>query len=126
MCKSIAADCPTFSDRNIRARIAELGSVCREAIKRELTGKFFSVTTDQWTSPNNETYSCLTAHWVQDGKLKRCALTFEIFHGTTAGEELGKDFIAKFNELQLDLSFLVACVTDTTGNMNTFGSQQRH
>ena len=39
----------------------------------------------------------------------------------TAGVELGKDFEWVFNEYTFDLKFIVAVVTDTTGNMNTFG-----
>lgn len=110
-----------FTRGHIRNDIEKLGEVAREALKRELKGKYFSVTTDHWTSPNNETYSCLTANWIQDGIMKRCVLAFEVFHGTTAGYELGKDFISKFDEYGFELSFVVAVVTDTTGNMNTFG-----
>lgn len=114
-----------FTAANIRDDIKELGGVVKEAVKRELTGKFFSVTTDHWTSPNNETYSCLTAHWIQDGLMKQCVLAFEVFHGTTAGSELGKDFVTKFEEYGFELSFVIAVVTDTTGNMNTFGEYLR-
>jgi hypothetical protein len=114
-----------FTAANIRDDIKELGGVVKEAVKRELTGKFFSVTTDHWTSPNNETYSCLMAHWIQDGLMKQCVLAFEVFHGTTAGSELGKDFVTKFEEYGFELSFVIAVVTDTTGNMNTFGEYLR-
>jgi hypothetical protein len=112
---------PTFTARDIRGEIMKLGIVCQEAVKRELKGKYFSCTTDHWTSPNNETCSCLTAHWIEGGEMKRCALTFEVFHGTAAGVELGKDFIKNFDACGFDLSFVIAVVTDTAGNVNTFG-----
>ena len=51
----------------------------------------------------------------------RCALEFEVFHGSTKGELLGKDFMHKFDLYEFDLKYVVAVVTDTTGNMNTFG-----
>jgi hypothetical protein len=103
----------------------KLGIVCQEAVKREFKGKCFSCTSDDWTSPSNETCSCLTAHWIEGGKMKRCAFTFEVFHGTAAGMELGKDSVKHFDACGFDLSFVIAVATDTTGNVNTFGECMR-
>jgi hypothetical protein len=74
----------------------------------------------EWTSPNDETYSCLTVYWIESAKMCLVVLVFEVFHGTTAGVELGKDFERVFNEYTFDLKLVVAVVTDNTGNMNTF------
>jgi hypothetical protein len=57
--------------------------------------------------------------------MHRAVLAFEVFHGTTTGVELGKDFVRVFNEYGFDREFIVAVVTDTTGNMNTFGQSLR-
>jgi hypothetical protein len=61
-----------------------------------------------------------TVHWIESGKMCQAVLAFEVFHGTTAGVELGKDFERVFNEYTFVLKLIVAVVTDTTGNMNTF------
>ena len=112
---------PKFSREVIKNEVDSLGLICRKAVAKELKHTYFSVTTDHWTSIANETYSCLTAHYIKDGKMLRCALEFEVFHGSTKGELLGKDFINKFDLYEFDLKYVVAVVTDTTGNMNTFG-----
>jgi hypothetical protein len=55
-----------------------------------------------------------------------CAvLVFKVFHGTTTGIELGKDFERVFYVYGFNVEFIVAVVTDTTGNMNTFGEALR-
>ena len=119
--------CPKITIKAERNDISYLGIVSREALKRELKGKYFSLTTDHWTSPNDETYSCLTAHWIENGMMHRAVLTFEVFSGTTTGHALGEDFVRVFNLYEFDLKYVIAVVTDTTGNMNTFGQylQQR-
>ena len=55
---------PTFDVQTIRSEIENLGGVCKEAVKRELKGKYISITTDQWTSKKKENYAVLTAHWI--------------------------------------------------------------
>ena len=48
-------------------------------------------------------------------------LVFEVFHGTMVGAVLGRDFVQVFELYEFELKYVVAVVTDTTGNMNTFG-----
>jgi hypothetical protein len=112
---------PDFDAKAIRKEVMLLGDVCKTAVKEELKGKYFAVTTDHWTSNNNESYACLTAHYIENGEMKRCVLAFDVFHGTTVGERLGEDFIEKFESFGFDLKYVIAVVMDTTGNMNTFG-----
>ncbi|KAL3759277.1 hypothetical protein ACHAWU_002078 [Discostella pseudostelligera] len=125
MLETIDPFCPKTTIKAVRNDISYLGLVSREALKRELKGKYFSLTTDHWTSPNDETYSCLTAHWIENGKMHQAVLTFEVFTGTTTGVALGEDFVRVFNMYEFDLKYVVAVVTDTTGNMNTFGEYLR-
>ena len=120
MLKTIDESCPVPTIAHLRDDIMYLGKVAREALKLELKGKYFSVTTDHWTSPNDETYSCLTVHWIENGKLHRAVLAFEVFRGSTTGVALGEDFQRVFDLFDFDLKYVVAVVTDTTGNMNTF------
>jgi hypothetical protein len=58
---------------------------------------------------------------IVDGNLLRYVIHFEVHRGTTAGKELGKELINIFESYGFDTKFIVAVVTDTTGNMNTFG-----
>ena len=41
---------PTFDAKTVRSEIENLGELCKEAVKRELEGKYISITTDHWTS----------------------------------------------------------------------------
>lgn len=125
MLKTIDPLCPQTSAKKLRDDISFLGLVSREALKRELKGKYFSLTTDHWTSPNDETYSCLTAHWIENSEMHSAVLAFEVFNGTTTGFALGEDFVRIFELYEFDLKYVVAVVTDTTGNMNTFGEYLR-
>jgi hypothetical protein len=94
-------------------------------VKRELKGKHFLCAANHWTLANNKTCSCLTAHWIKGGKMKRRALMFEVFHRAAAGLELGKDSVKHFDACGFDMSFVVAVVTDNAGNMNTFGEHMQ-
>jgi hypothetical protein len=117
--------CPMLSRENIQDDMKYLGTICRIAIQRELKGKYFSLATDHWISPNDETYSCLVVHWIESGKMCWAVLALKVFHGMTAGVELGKDFEWVFNEYTFDLKLIVAVVTDITENMDTFGKYLR-
>ena len=48
-------------------------------------------------------------------------LHFEHHMGRTKGTDLGRASSKIFDDYDFDLSYIVAVVTDTTGNMNTFG-----
>jgi hypothetical protein len=47
---------PDFDAKAIRKEVMLLGDICKTAVKEELKGKYFAVTTDHWTSNNNESY----------------------------------------------------------------------
>ena len=49
MLYQIDSQCPTFDAKNICNEIENLGKVCKEVFKRELKGKYISITTDHWT-----------------------------------------------------------------------------
>ena len=121
MCTSLLSVAPVMTSSQIRNEIKCLGDVCKEAVQKELSNRHFALTTDHWTSPNNETYGCLTAHYILDSQLKRCVLHFEIHHGTTTGNALFSNLVQVFDSYQFEFSHILAITTDTTGNMNTFG-----
>ena len=121
MIDQIDKQCPKFDARTIRSETEDLGEVCKEAVKLELKGKYISITTDHWTSKKTENYAVLTAHWIEGGNFKNSVLHFEHHRGRTKGTDLGREFSKIFDDYGFDLSYIVAVVTDTTGNMNTFG-----
>ena len=121
MCSILDNNAPKISQSTIRDEVKHLGDICKQAVQKELIGRYFALTTDHWTSKNNETYGALTAHYIEDSQLKRCVLHFEVHHGTTTGDALFANLQHIFESYQFDLSFVTAVTTDTTGNMNTFG-----
>jgi len=121
MCTAIDPNAPKISLLAVRNEIKHLGDLCKQAIQKELFGRSFALTTDHWTSLNNETYGALTAHYVDDFRMKRCVLHFEVHHGTTTGDALFENLENFFESYQFDLTLVVSVTTDTTGNMNTFG-----
>mmetsp|Transcript_12832 Transcript_12832/g.25980 ORF Transcript_12832/g.25980 Transcript_12832/m.25980 type:complete len:754 (-) Transcript_12832:39-2300(-) len=121
LCSILYPKAPALTANQIRAEIKSLGTTCKQAIVKELSGRHFALTTDHWTSKNNETYGALTAHYIVDGELKRCVLHFEVHHGTTTGEALFANLVSIFEGYNFDMSYILAVTTDTTGNMNTFG-----
>ena len=86
----IDSHCPTFDSRTTCSEIENLGEVCREAAKRELKGRYISITTDHWNSKKTENYSVLTSHWLEGGKFKSYVLNFEHCRGRNRGEDIGR------------------------------------
>eukprot|EP00559_Dactyliosolen_fragilissimus_P004855 CAMPEP_0184865878 /NCGR_PEP_ID=MMETSP0580-20130426/19513_1 /TAXON_ID=1118495 /ORGANISM="Dactyliosolen fragilissimus" /LENGTH=777 /DNA_ID=CAMNT_0027365255 /DNA_START=221 /DNA_END=2554 /DNA_ORIENTATION=- len=112
---------------HIRNEVESLGCMAKESIKAELNEKYFAITTDHWTSNANDNYSCLTAHWLDEEnedaeELEHAVLSFVVHDGQTTGEQIGQKFIEDFEKYNLNLDYVVAVVTDTTANMNTFGT----
>jgi zinc finger BED domain-containing protein 1 (E3 SUMO-protein ligase ZBED1) len=121
MCCTLDTNAPKITQGSVREEIKHLGDICKQAVQKELHNRCFALTTDHWTSKNNETYGALTAHYIHDYTLKRCVLHFEVHHGTTSGEALFTNLLQVFHSYNFDLSFVLSVTTDTTGNMNTFG-----
>ena len=81
-------------------------------------------TTDHWTSSNNETYTTVTAHYIDDRwKLQSAVLDFKVFSGRTTGERVYNDVISVLNKFSTSTSVVLDTIgiTDTTGNMGKMG-----
>ena len=89
------------------------------------TGRFVSITCDHWTSVAKQSYCGMTAHWIdEDFKLHSCTMGCWLHEGGSTAEDLRDAFLINlFKDCQFDLKKvnMVACVTDTTGNMSKFG-----
>jgi hypothetical protein len=121
--KSANPDFPNFTSEAVRKEILELGVLCHKAVKKELTGKFFSLTTDHWTSVNDESYVVLTAHWANEGEqeLDSAILHLAVHRGPSSGQEMAQEFLKVFESYGFEISKVVALVSDTAANMNVFG-----
>lgn len=114
-----------ITQQNVRERITELGSLTRKATKIEMKNKIMAYTTDHWTGPNGKTYTTLTGHWIEDWIMKSNIMDFKVFHGRTRGEDIKLDLDETFEYYELDEENTTMIVSDTTGNMNTFGDKLR-
>ena len=53
--------------------------------------------------------------------LKSVILDFDVHHGSSKGLDIGKGFILVFESYDFNLLQVICVLTDTTGDMNTFG-----
>jgi len=91
-------------------------------------------TTDHWTSPNDETYTTVTAHYIDDDwKLQSAVLNFKVFSGRTTGERVYNGIISVLKRFSTSTSVVLDKIsnTDTTDNIGKMGlycreNDQRH
>jgi hypothetical protein len=105
-----------------------LGRLAKAATDIEMTDREMSWTTDHWSGPNDQTYSTLTSHWIDElWEMESCVLDFKVFKGTTTGEAIYNDIVSvleRFRQLStIILDYLG--VTDTTGSMGVLGQYCR-
>jgi hypothetical protein len=112
----------------IREHVMEIGRLAVAATEAEMMDQEVLWTTDHWTGPNNQTYTTLTAHWIDElWNIESCMLDFKVFKGTTTGEAIYNDVICALRKFQ-SLSTIILDylgVTDTTGNMGVLGQYLR-
>jgi hypothetical protein len=60
--------------RLVGAGLNEVTQLARQIFHIDRIIKIISVTTDHWTSNEDETYSCLTMHYCANGELKEYVL----------------------------------------------------
>jgi len=90
-------------------------------LKLFLKDRFFSITSDHWTSIANENYGALTLHLIDQFELKAFVMScMKHANGTTA-VEVETQLSADLQTWGLDGTHLFCCVTDTASNMNAFG-----
>jgi len=70
-----------FDRRGIRDKVERLGRLAEKATEKEMSGRRgVAWTTDHWTSSNDETYTTVTAHYIDDHwKLQSAVLDFKVF-----------------------------------------------
>lgn len=107
-----------------REEVTKLGMVARNATCREIVQIIACLTTDHWTSPADDTWSCITGHYIENWVLRSLIVDFKVWHGRTTGDILADDMAAVVKKHCMLAQFLIA-ITDTTGNMVTLGRYLR-
>jgi hypothetical protein len=111
-----------LTSNKLREEVSKIGLYTRQATKIEINRHKCAFTTDHWTGPNNETYTTLTGHYIDnDWSLCSCVLDFRVFHGSTNGQRVMVDLEEVFNSYNLQEDKIIMVITDTAASMNTFG-----
>jgi hypothetical protein len=125
MLKSYDANAEPPSKNKVKDHFRVLEANIRQAQLVTTTGGFVTITCDHWTSVAKQSYCGMTGHWIdEDFKLHACTMGCWLHEGGSTAEDLRDDFLINlFKDCKFDLKKvnIVACVTDTTGNMSKFG-----
>ena len=120
--QSLNVNARIFDRGFIGTAIAKIATDVQCELKGMLSGQYYALTTDHWTSKANESYMATTVHFI-DANWKLIATTLSCSvhkESQTAENTLGflREACDKFD---LPQSHLVATVTDSAANMNLTG-----
>jgi hypothetical protein len=114
-----------ISSKCLRKEVLTLGLIAEDAVRAELRGKRVSYTSDHWTGPNDETYTTVTAHFIETDawEMRSLCIDFKVFSGRTTGEKIYNDIQAVLKKFMGASDFVqdTIGITDTTGNMGKLG-----
>jgi hypothetical protein len=109
----------------LRKEVLMLGLIAEDAVRAELIGKRVSYTSDHWTGPNDETYTTVTAHFIDTDvwEMRSMCIDFKVFSGRTTGDNIYNDIQAVLKKFMGASDFVqdTIGITDTTGNMGKLG-----
>ena len=109
----------------LRKEMLTLGLIVEDAVRAELQGKRVSYTSDHWTGPNDETYTTVTAHFIDTDawEMRSLCIDFKVFSGRTTGDNIYNDIQAVLKKFMGASDFVqdTIGITDTTGNMGKLG-----
>jgi hypothetical protein len=118
------AEPPSINKVKDHFRVLEPNNI-RQAQLVTTSGGFVTITCDHWTSIAKQSYCGMTTHWIdEDFKFHSCNMGCWLHEGGSTAEDLRQAFLINlFKDCKFDLGKvnIVACVTDTTGNMSKFG-----
>jgi len=90
-------------------------------IKKNISRKHISLTTDHWTSLANENYSAVTLHLIDSFQFKAIVLSCHKHEGCAAVEKIQAQLTDDLRSWVLQKELLMAIVTDTAAKMNALG-----
>ena len=117
---------PIFTVKNVDDWITAKAAEVRGKIAEMTKGQVVSLTTDHWSSLRKDSYCALTCHWIdKDFVLHSADLGCWYHEGRSTSAVLLEDFKDKvFGRAGFHpTTRIFAATTDTTANMNKFGTQ---
>lgn len=94
---------------------------CSRKLRSYLSGKYYSITCDHWTSMAQDNYGALTLHVIDDFCLKTFVLSCVKHANGTSAAEVEAQLVTDLTAWGLEKRNFIAAVTDTASNMNAFG-----
>jgi len=128
-----ASQIVNIGPERIRDQVMKFGLIAVRATQLELNGVKIAWTIDHWTSPNDQSFTTLTAHYIDNiWQMRSACLDFKVFHGTTTGDKIYEDVKSVLARYKSETIMLVEDkivdtivdtigITDTTGNMGVLG-----
>ncbi|CAN0568525.1 unnamed protein product, partial [Ectocarpus sp. 12 AP-2014] len=105
------------SRRELLSRMRAVKTALESEVALMLDAEFVAITTDGWTSRNNESYMSLTVAYIDyEWKLHHLSLDCAKHTGTTTGEDLAA-LVAGMIERHDLTGRVIACVTDCEPSM---------
>ena len=122
--ESIDSKMKPFTAVSMKNTLRSLEDKIRDAIVERVTGSWMALTTDHWTSRGKDSYTGMTAHWVDEKfELQNRVLGCWLHEGDSESQTLQDDFLEElFKKCKFQTANIVAVVSDTTSNMNKFGT----
>ena len=132
-----ASQIVNIGPERVRDQVMKFGLIAERATRLELNGVKIAWTTDHWTSPNDQSFTTLTAHYIDNiWQMRSACLDFKVFHGTTTGDKIYEDVKSVLARYKSETIMLVEDkivdtivdtigITDTTGNMGVLGRKLR-
>ena len=101
-----ASEITNVNQHTVHEEVMTMGRYAWKATEIGMTGHEVAWTTDHWTGPNDETYSTVTSHFINDNWTL----------GTTSGEAIYNDIHNVLNQFQGDSTIVLGTIgiTDTT------------
>uniref|UniRef100_A0A7S1BGQ0 HAT C-terminal dimerisation domain-containing protein n=1 Tax=Corethron hystrix TaxID=216773 RepID=A0A7S1BGQ0_9STRA len=111
-----------LSSGMVQSEVRNMAVFIRKKIAETLRTTYHTITADHWTSHENFTFSSITAHWIDGvGRMNSCIMHCHVHRDNSSDASVLEDFICVFNSYSLDLSRIVAVVTESSGCMQMFG-----
>jgi hypothetical protein len=123
MCLSLNPKAPTLSREKLKTLVSEECFVAKVKVKKILKGRFFSFTTDGWTSLNHKGYVTCTAHFIDPNTWKLHAIVLGLYEkdGGSKHEDIVHYCEQQLTQFDLLYSNAIAVVTDTESTMIAAG-----
>jgi hypothetical protein len=77
----------------------------------------FALTCDTWTASTNESYLCITCHWVDDDwLLQKCTIYFRLFEYLHAGTSIARMISQAYREYRIFNKIISISIDNASNN----------